>query len=149
LKILTKNQNQTRKAGENLAKKISKGQKRSKALVLALEGDLGGGKTTFLQGFAKGLGIRERVLSPTFVIMKRFPIKSKKLGFRDFYHLDCYRIKSPKDLSALNFKKIISDPLNIVAIEWSERIKKSIPPRAMRVKFEFLDKKSRKIIFKK
>lgn len=136
-------------AGKKLAQKILKEPKRSKALVLALEGDLGGGKTTFLQGFAKGLGIKERVLSPTFVIMKRFSIKNKKSNFRDFYHLDCYRIKSPKDLSALDFKKIISDPLNIVAIEWSERIKKSIPSRAMKLKFEFLDKTSRNIIFKR
>lgn len=149
MEILTKNQNKTRKAGEVLAKKTVKKPTSRKAFVLALRGDLGGGKTTFLQGFAKGLGIKERILSPTFVLMKRFPIKNKKSGFKNFYHFDCYRIKSHKDLSSLDFKKIISDPFNIVAIEWAERVKKALPSSASVLKFEFINKTTRKIIFKK
>jgi len=132
-----------------LAKKILKEPIKRRAFVLALQGDLGGGKTTFLQGLAKGLGIKERILSPTFVLMKRFPIKNKKSGFKDFYHFDCYRIKSQKDLSVLDFKKIVSDPFNIVAIEWAERIKKTLPSDSFFLKFEFIDKTARKIIFKK
>lgn len=115
---------------------------------MALQGDLGGGKTTFLQGFAKGLGIKERILSPTFVLMKRFSIKNKKTEFKNFYHLDCYRIKSQKDLSVLDFKKIISDPFNIVAIEWAERVKKALPSNTLVLKFEFINKTTRKIILK-
>ncbi|MCX6760769.1 MAG: tRNA (adenosine(37)-N6)-threonylcarbamoyltransferase complex ATPase subunit type 1 TsaE [Candidatus Nealsonbacteria bacterium] len=149
MEILTKNQNRTRKAGELLAKKTLKEPIRRNAFVLALQGDLGGGKTTFLQGFARGLGIKDRVLSPTFVLMKRFSIRNKKSVFKNFYHLDCYRIKSHKDLSALDFKKIISDPFNIVAIEWAERVKKTLPSNSLVLKFEFINKTTRKIIFKK
>lgn len=147
MKILTKNQSQTRKEGEILAKKILKRPAGKKALVLALEGGLGGGKTTFLQGFARGLGIKEKVLSPTFVIMKRFPLEGNKSRFRNFFHLDCYRIKGPKDLDSLEFKKIINDPSNLVAVEWSERIKKSLPKKRIRMKFEFKDKNTRNIFY--
>jgi tRNA threonylcarbamoyladenosine biosynthesis protein TsaE len=146
---LTKNQNKTRSAGKALAKKTLKGPTGKRAFVLSLEGDLGGGKTTFSQGFAKGLGIKERVLSPTFVLMKSFSIEKKKSGFKNFYHFDCYRIKDHKDLSFLNFKKIISDPSNIVAIEWAERVKKVLPSSTLLLRFEFINKTTRKIIFKK
>jgi len=61
---LTKTPSQTKKIGELLAKKILKTKPKKMALVVGLEGDLGGGKTTFLQGFAKGLGIRQKILSP-------------------------------------------------------------------------------------
>lgn len=148
MEILTENQNKTRKTGEALAQEILKEPKKRRAFVLALQGDLGGGKTTFLQGFAKGLGIKERILSPTFVLMKRFSIKNKKTEFKNFYHLDCYRIKSQKDLSVLDFKKIISDPFNIVAIEWAERVKKALPSNTLVLKFEFINKTTRKIILK-
>jgi len=131
-----------------LAKKILKEPARRKAFVLALQGGLGGGKTTFLQGFAKGLGIKDRILSPTFVIMKRFSIKNKKSGFKNFYHLDCYRIKDYKDLLILDFKKIISDPFNIVAVEWAERVKKTLPSDSLFLKFEFINKTTRKLILK-
>ncbi|MFH1188935.1 MAG: tRNA (adenosine(37)-N6)-threonylcarbamoyltransferase complex ATPase subunit type 1 TsaE, partial [bacterium] len=82
--MITKNDRETRRAGELLAQEIKK-----TPLVIALEGDLGAGKTTFIQGIAKGLGIQEQITSPTFVIMKKYPING---GF--FYHLDCYRLNS-------------------------------------------------------
>ena len=120
-----------------------------KAFVLGLEGDLGGGKTTFLQGFAKGLGIKEKILSPTFVLMKRFSIKKNKSGFKDFYHLDCYRIENPKEILSLGFKKIISNSNNIVAIEWADRVKKILPKDILILKFEFINETTRKIWLKK
>ena len=95
MEILTINPNQTQKAAEALAKEIVNSLPEKKAFVLGLEGDLGGGKTTFLQGFAKGLGIKEKILSPTFVLMKRFSINKNKPGFKDFYHLDCPFRKEP------------------------------------------------------
>ncbi|GAH10373.1 unnamed protein product [marine sediment metagenome] len=71
-----------------------------------------------MQGFSKGLGIKEKILSPTFVIMKKFQVPGKKI-VHWFYHIDCYRIRKPKELSDLGFKEIISNPKNIVAIEWA------------------------------
>lgn len=138
---------ETKKTGESLAKKILKNKNDKKAKVLALEGDLGGGKTTFLQGFAKGLGVKDKILSPTFVLMKKFEIpKNKK--FKNFYHFDCYRIKSPKEILGLGFKEIISDPQNIIAVEWAERIKGILPSNKTLLKFNFLNKKNRKIWIK-
>ena len=112
---------------------------------MALEGELGAGKTTFLQGLARGLGITEKILSPTFVIMRNFRIPGEPNGFGKFYHIDCYRIRKPKEILDLGLKEIISSPKNIVAIEWADRIKRALPRNSITVKFAFVDKKTRKI----
>ncbi len=135
-KIITKGFKQTQKLGEKLAKEILENGLQKKAVVLGLSGNLGGGKTTFLQGFAEGLGIKEKILSPTYVIMKRFEISG--FEFHNFYHIDCYRLKNEKDILELDFKKIISNPENIIAIEWPERIKKVLPQKAIKINFKFI-----------
>jgi tRNA threonylcarbamoyladenosine biosynthesis protein TsaE len=129
----TKNYKQTQKLGEIFAQKFFK----TKGGVIALSGNLGSGKTTFLQGFAKGLKIKENILSPTFVIMKRFG---------NFYHFDCYRINKPEEILELGFKKIISNPKNIVAIEWPEKIKDILPKNTIYINFKFVDENKRDII---
>jgi len=138
---------ETKKLGENLAKKILKGKNCKRAKILALKGDLGGGKTTFLQGFAKGLGIKDKILSPTFVLMKKFEIPYNK-KFKNFYHFDCYRIKNPKEILLIGFGEIISNPKNIIAVEWAERIIKILPADKVLLEFSFLDKSNRKIWIK-
>lgn len=139
--FLTNRPFETKKLGEVLAKKILKIKTQKKALVLCLEGDLGSGKTTFLKGFAKGLGIKEKILSPTFIIMRKFPIPNSQT----FYHIDCYRILKPKELLDLGFKEIISHPKNIIVIEWADHIRKIIPKETIWLRFDFIDKKRRKI----
>jgi tRNA threonylcarbamoyladenosine biosynthesis protein TsaE len=150
-KYITKNHKQTQKLGENFALRLCSGQakevrNRKSATIIALSGNLGGGKTTFLQGFAKGLGIKEKILSPTFVIQKRFKIKD--LRFKNFFHLDCYRLKDEKDILELNFQEIISNPENIVVVEWPERIKKVLPKDMIKIDFEFINENTREIIVK-
>jgi tRNA threonylcarbamoyl adenosine modification protein YjeE len=140
---LTNNCSQTKKIGDSFAKSILKRYPAKRAIIFGLEGDLGGGKTTFLQGFAKGLSIREKILSPTFILMRRLEVKNSR--FENFYHLDCYRIENPKDILALGFEEIIANPRNIVAIEWADRIKKIIPRGSVTLKFEFTGKNKRKI----
>jgi tRNA threonylcarbamoyladenosine biosynthesis protein TsaE len=146
----TKNPSQTKKLGEILAKEILKTVPTKKAFIIGLTGELGGGKTTFLQGFAKGLGIKEKILSPTFVIMKKFKIRGNSClnlcKFVYFYHLDCYRIKKPKEILDLDFKKIILNPQNIIAIEWAEKIKKILPKNTFIFKFKFINKTKREIV---
>ncbi|MCX6722450.1 MAG: tRNA (adenosine(37)-N6)-threonylcarbamoyltransferase complex ATPase subunit type 1 TsaE [Candidatus Staskawiczbacteria bacterium] len=146
-KYITKSYKQTQKLGLDFAKEILKLPTKNGAVILGLQGNLGGGKTTFLQGFAKGLGIKEKILSPTFVILKHFKIKNIK--FKNFYHLDCYRLKDEKDILELDFKNIISNPENIVAIEWPEKIKKVLPKNIVYIDFKFIDGNKREIIFKK
>ena len=127
------------------------------AIALGLSGNLGGGKTTFLQGFAKGLRVKEKILSPTFVIMKRFELKNNK--FSNFYHIDCYRLKDHDDILELmgfsakggpasGWKDIISNPKNIVAVEWPEKIKRAMPKSATTINFKFISENKREIKFK-
>jgi len=161
---ITSSITQTKKLAEKIAKQVIKKGPEGQAFVIGLKGDLGGGKTTFVQGFAKGLGIKEKILSPTFVIMKRFKItkiknqkskikitiqNSKTKEFQNFYHLDCYRIKNSKEILDLGFKEIVSDPRNIVAIEWADKIQKIMPKNTLWLNFEFINKSTRKITFRK
>lgn len=140
----TENSAQTKRLGEATAKKILRSGRGEGAVVLGLIGDLGGGKTTFLQGFAKGLGVKQKITSPTFVIMKRFPVSHSV--FYNFYHIDCYRIQKPKEILDLGLKEIVLDFQNIVAIEWADRIKKALPKDALILKFGFINKNKRKIV---
>jgi len=148
MEILTNSPNQTKKVGEILAKEILKTPLRKQAFLLGLKGDLGGGKTTFLKGFAKGLKIREKILSPSFIILRRLKI-GKNLGkFTTFYHIDCYRIKKSREILNLGFKEIISNPKNIVAIEWIDHIQRIISRDTLILRFEFANKNKRKIVLK-
>jgi len=145
LKYITRSPFQTKKIAKLLAKEILGTKNKKRAFVLGLKGDLGGGKTTFLQGLARGLGVKEKILSPTFVLIKKFHVP--RSIFHDFYHIDCYRIQKPKEILDLGFKKIISNPQNIVAVEWADRIRKILPKDTIRINFEFVDQNTRKIIF--
>ncbi|MBU4298729.1 tRNA (adenosine(37)-N6)-threonylcarbamoyltransferase complex ATPase subunit type 1 TsaE [Patescibacteria group bacterium] len=153
---LTDNPSQTKKLGERLAKKILMAYPKKTAKVFGLEGNLGSGKTTFLQGFAKGLGIKQKILSPTFIIMRKFEIRNPKSEtnskfqfpkFQTFYHIDCYRIEQLKEVLDLGFREIVKNPQNIVAIEWADRIRKILPKTTLMLKFKFLDKNKRLISF--
>lgn len=113
IKILTKNSNQTKTFAKGLAKDFKSGG------IIALSGGLGAGKTTFAQGFAQGLGIIDKIISPTFLIMKQYPIPNSN---NYFYHIDLYRLENI-DLKNSGLEEILSDPENVVLIEWAEKIR--------------------------
>lgn len=141
-----------RQPAEQTAKKNSRpeqarGRATKKALVIGLEGELGSGKTTFIQGLAKGLGIKERITSPTFVIFKKFEL-CPTLSFKYFYHIDCYRLDTPSQLLDLGIKEIINQPENLLVIEWAERIKKILPKNILWIVFEHLGQDQRQIIIR-
>jgi tRNA threonylcarbamoyladenosine biosynthesis protein TsaE len=129
----------TKQLGKILAENIKPQQK---AAVFCLYGDLGAGKTTFLQGFGEGLGIK-KIQSPTFVIMNKFLLKNNEFKF--FYHFDCFRIEDPKEIINLGFVEIAEDPQNIVAIEWPEKIEKFLPTERIEIVFKIVDNQCRKI----
>ncbi|MDD4930795.1 MAG: tRNA (adenosine(37)-N6)-threonylcarbamoyltransferase complex ATPase subunit type 1 TsaE [Candidatus Colwellbacteria bacterium] len=116
--ILSLSEKDTKKAGSDIALEILEIDHK-KAVIISLSGDLGAGKTAFTKGFLTGFGVKSRVTSPTFVVMKRYPVK--KGGFKNVYHLDLYRIADSKELDILGFKRILDDPQNIVLIEWPEK----------------------------
>jgi len=120
--------------------------------VLALTGDLGSGKTTFVQGFAQGLGIKTRIISPTFIIVRKYELRftNYDLRIRNFYHIDLYRLEEnvEREIINLGVDEIWNTSGNIVAIEWAEKIKNVIPKNATWIKFESLGENERRVIIK-
>jgi len=143
--IITNSSRETKKIGMDLAVAIKKGRVNPKsALVIALKGDLGSGKTTFIQGLAAGLGVKENVLSPTFVIQKDFPLSLKK--YKNLFHIDAYRLKKSEELLELGFSDLIKNPENIIVIEWADKVKELLPKDIIKINFKNLGENKRKII---
>ena len=131
---VTNNYKETQKIGERLAKKIKP------PVILALLANLGGGKTTFTQGLAKGLGIKNIITSPTFVLEKIYNIPKKKY---DLHHYDLYRIE-PDDI--LIDEILENAKNNIVVIEWADKIINQLPKKNLiKIKFSITKDNKRKI----
>ena len=139
---------ETEEIGEEIAKALivseSKTRNHKGAIIFALHGDLGSGKTTFTKGFFRGLGIKSRVKSPTFVIMRRSAIHGK--NFKNIFHIDAYRLRVLKDFSALDLKTIVADEKNIILIEWPENAEGLIPRTAHKLEFQYGKKENERII---
>jgi tRNA threonylcarbamoyladenosine biosynthesis protein TsaE len=115
----------------------------SAACVVALQGDLGAGKTAFAQEVGKILGVTENMHSPTFVIEKIYTIDFK--GFKKLIHIDAYRLEKEAELLHLGWAEITSEPENLILIEWPERVPGIIPSHAKRINFTFIDEAAREI----
>lgn len=157
-KFVSNNPEESRKFAQNFAERMLAGKRQKKGalvplkagLVLALFGDLGSGKTTFAQNFAKELGVKEKIKSPTFIIFRKSKIQNKKWtekGFENFYHFDVYRIHNEKEILNLGWEEIISNPKNIVLVEWADKIEKILPKNCVKIKFKHLKGDKREIIF--
>ena len=150
--FLSHSPEETKKFAKELTTKLLKKPfQRKGALVLGLEGELGTGKTSFAQGFAKGLGVKEKILSPTFLIMRKLQIPKPKFQtnpkLANFYHIDCYRIQNSKELLALGWRKIVTNPQNIVLVEWADKVKTILPKDALGVTFSHAGKTKRTLSF--
>lgn len=118
--------------GEALAR-LAMNYKTRTAVVFALRGELGAGKTTWVKGFLRGMGVRRRVISPTFILWRRFALRNKKPA--NVYHLDAYRLKHSREVEKLGFGEIIANPRNVVVVEWADKIRRLIPPSATWIEF--------------
>lgn len=98
--------------------------------VLVLSGDLGGGKTAFVQGLAAAMGVIEHVTSPTFVLAQTFE------GRLRLHHLDAYRLDGPFDALDLNLPELLDDRA-VIAIEWGERVLSELPADYLMISFDF------------
>jgi tRNA threonylcarbamoyladenosine biosynthesis protein TsaE len=116
MKIVTKSEKETFLFASELAKKSKGGE------VYALSGDLGAGKTVFVRGFCAGLGIKKGVASPTFVLMKIYPVK-KHETIKQVCHIDAYRLKTKKDLEVIGAQEYFGRPDTICFLEWPEMAK--------------------------
>lgn len=114
----------TGKIGEELGKKARPGQ------VFCLYGDLGVGKTVFTQGFARGLGIREAISSPTFTIVQTY-----EEGRLPFYHFDVYRIGDPEEMDEIGLDDYIYSD-GVCLIEWANLIRELLPDQVTAIRIE-------------
>ncbi len=149
--MVSKSKTQTQKFAAKLAKQVLKAKSyKLKAQIIALHGDLGAGKTTFVQGLMKALGVKHRITSPTFLIIRKYeistPLRRGLVHYHHAYHLDLYRIQKSKELLDLGFKKMIQDPHAIILIEWPERIKNLLPKNLTWIVLKHGKKENERII---
>ncbi|MEK7546020.1 MAG: tRNA (adenosine(37)-N6)-threonylcarbamoyltransferase complex ATPase subunit type 1 TsaE [Patescibacteria group bacterium] len=126
----TKTAAETRKIAAALAKRMKGGE------VVALIGNLGTGKTTFAQAFAKALGVKERVQSPTFIFMHEHRLKRKN-GPKYFVHADAYR-GGVAELRSIGIEEYFGRPDAVVLIEWADRVKELLPKKRVTVRLKHL-----------
>ena len=100
--------------------------------LIALQGDLGTGKTTLAQAICRGVGITEDVTSPTFALVNEYHVNGGSV-----FHLDLYRLSGPGDLTNLAWDDIINSG-EIVIIEWPERAGDRLPDEAMRIRLDYI-----------
>lgn len=126
---------QTRRMGLRLGAMLQPGD------LLCLQGDLGAGKTTFVQGLAQGWGAQDAVSSPTFVLVNVY----RRAGGGQFFHLDAYRLESAPEAEELDFENMLGQgPL---IIEWADRVWELLPPEHLWVELDYQDEDRRTLRF--
>ena len=130
--IYTNNEIETENAGASFAASLPDGT------VVAFYGDLGAGKTAFVRGMARGMGIDTRVNSPTFTIVNEY------IGERELYHFDMYRLGSSDELFDIGWEDYLSRG-GICAVEWSENVADAFEGDEITVKIEKISDSARKI----
>jgi len=127
---ITHSTEETKRLAFEIAKNIKPGD------VIALYGDLGSGKTTFTGFLVESLGLKNRVQSPTFVIARKYG---------NINHIDLYRLGSEEDVENIGLKEMLDDKSSITIIEWPEIAERFLPKDTLKIYFEFIDEKTRKI----
>ncbi|MBI2086495.1 tRNA (adenosine(37)-N6)-threonylcarbamoyltransferase complex ATPase subunit type 1 TsaE [Candidatus Daviesbacteria bacterium] len=135
-KLISRSEKETKQLAAKFAKEF-------KAGVIALSGQLGTGKTTFVQGFARGLGIKEKILSPTFVYIRQHQIPKTD---NTLYHIDLYRLESEEEIKNLGLEEIMNNSNNTVIIEWAQKVKNILPNNTTWIYLETVNENQRKII---
>mgnify|MGYP001574193795 CR=1 FL=1 len=136
----------TKKFAKGIGQKFLAGQSHhNKARLIALIGDLGSGKTTFTQGFAEGLGIKDKIISPTFILIRQHPIPNSK---KTLFHIDLYRLEKDFNLNELGLSEIFDKKGNLVLIEWADKISNLAPKETIRVNIKKISQNTREISIK-
>ena len=130
MQIISNSSLATRKIAEDLARNLGNYN------IVCLYGELGAGKTTFVSGFARGLGINRRILSPTFVIVRQYQIP-KNSGI--LFHIDLYRLQNSREIEDLGIAELLGDLGNVVIVEWAEKLESLLPKERIEVKFKVED----------
>lgn len=133
--IISNSEAETEQFAYSLAQTLPRGS------VVALNGDLGAGKTVFSRGFARGLNITEPVSSPTYTIIQEYPCHDGG----HFFHMDLYRISNVRAALDFGIDEYLNDSESWSVIEWPDRISTILPPHTINIKIETIDDDSRKI----
>ena len=120
--------------------------KETGATLVTLSGDLGAGKTTFVQALGSVLGVKESITSPTFVLARYYELP-EDAAFSRLVHIDAYRLKGGSELQALGFSEAMSDPQTLVLLEWPEMVIDSLPEADVAIRLETLPDHSRSITY--
>ncbi len=131
LQLLSASPAETRALAARLAQLMSSAN--AKGEVILLFGDLGSGKTTFVQGFCEAAGVKEKITSPTFTLMHVYHGAALEI-----YHFDFYRLTSSQAVAGLGCEEYFEGD-GISLIEWPELALPLLPPRALRLKFSMVD----------
>lgn len=132
---ISRSPEETLRLGADLAATASSG------LVVGLIGDLGAGKTQFVKGFAAGLGITERVHSPTFTLVNEY-----RSGRLPCFHIDLYRLETPEQIFGAGLEQYLNPESGVTLIEWFERAQDlQIPGRLQIVSIETISETERQI----
>ncbi len=140
-KYLTNNSLETENLGTAFAKTL-----KSRDAVL-LYGALGAGKTTFIQGVGKGLGIKDRILSPTFVLIRSHAVNIRNI--KSLNHVDLYRIEGQAGIKSLGLEEVVDEDGGVTLIEWADRISNFKSKKGYKIVFEYLDENKREIRIEK
>ncbi len=135
LEFISRGTEYTRRVGIRLGTLLKVGN------VVCLEGDLGSGKTTLVQGMAAGWGSLDQVTSPTFVLVNQY----RRLDGGRFYHLDGYRLKNAKEAEQLDLDIFLES--GTLVVEWAERIKAALPDKYLWVSLRMVDVNQRDLVF--
>lgn len=160
-KLISKSSRGTQKIGRILGESLRKEKVfLNRAFVIALRGNLGAGKTTFVQGLAQGLGVKEKIKSPSFAILKIFDLPAVALAkagihghlknkFIHLLHFDFYRLDkiSKRELEDFKFFEFLNNPRNLIIVEWSEKIKNLVKNPYLKIEFKILKNNKRELIF--
>jgi len=119
-------------------------KQKNTAHVIGLQGDLGSGKTALTKEFAKVLGVKEEITSPTFVVMKTYAVPNHEF-IKTLVHIDAYRIEENDEMRIIHFDELLKDSTNLIVIEWPEQIEALIPSDALRMSIEIKEGETREI----
>lgn len=114
---------------------------KNSATVVFLKGELGAGKTTFMQQLGRELGVEESMQSPTYVLMKTYELHGERLHngsprrFKRLVHIDAYRLNSSGEFAALKPEQFLNDPDALVCVEWPERVAGALPAPDLTLSF--------------
>jgi len=137
---ITNSSGETKKIAYQFAEKLKGGE------VVCLYGNLGAGKTVFVQGMMEYFLPGKRVLSPTFIIVRHYSIVHTSI--KRFMHIDLYRLAVPREIQDLEFWEFINNPDTIIAIEWAEKLQNLLPQKRIDVWIESLDTNKRMVKIK-